>query len=103
MILKHVRDAWNHEIAGDVPELMMEFQEIFLTDFPASFDADARDLTIKAAREAGLENVTLLEEPQAAFYSRIASSDDKWRDSVKSGDSILICDIGGGTTGASVL
>lgn len=102
LILKHVRDAWNHEIAGDVPELMMELQEIFLT-VPASFDADARDLTIKAAREAGLENVTLLEEPQAAFYSWIASSDDKWRDSVKSGDSILICDIGGGTTDFSLI
>lgn len=102
MILTHIRDAWNHEIAGDIHELRMENQEIFLT-VPASFDADARELTVKAAREAGLENVTLLEEPQAAFYSWIASSGDNWRNLVKAGDSILICDIGGGTTDFSLI
>lgn len=102
MILKHVRDAWNHEIAGDVPELMMEFQEIYLT-VPASFDADARELTVKAARAAGLENVTLLEEPQAAFYAWIASTGEDWREKVSPGDSILICDIGGGTTDFSLI
>lgn len=102
MVLRHIRDAWNHEIAGDIHELRMEDQEIYLT-VPASFDADARELTVKAAREAGLENVILLEEPQAAFYAWIASSDDKWRDKVKSGDSILICDIGGGTTDFSLI
>lgn len=102
MVLRHIRDAWNHEIAGDIHELRMENQEIYLT-VPASFDADARELTVKAAREAGLENVILLEEPQAAFYAWIASSDDKWRDKVKSGDSILICDIGGGTTDFSLI
>lgn len=102
MILKHIRDAWNHEMAGDEPEFMMEFQEIYLT-VPASFDADARELTVKAARDAGLENVTLLEEPQAAFYAWIASSGDGWRDMVGPGDSILICDIGGGTTDFSLI
>jgi len=29
---------------------------------PASFDAAARELTVEAARAAGLENITLLEE-----------------------------------------
>ena len=35
---------------------------------PASFDEVARELTLAAAREAGLGRVTLVEEPQAAFY-----------------------------------
>ena len=35
---------------------------------PASFDDVARNLTVEAAKQAGLKNVTLLEEPQAAFY-----------------------------------
>ena len=36
---------------------------------PASFDEVARELTLEAAREAGLPDVVLLEEPQAAFYA----------------------------------
>ncbi len=45
-------------------------QEIVLT-VPASFDASARDLTVEAAVAAGIEDVTLLEEPQAALYAWI--------------------------------
>ena len=49
----------------------MEKQAVVLT-VPASFDDMARTLTVEAARKAGLENVTLLEEPQAAFYCWLA-------------------------------
>ena len=58
----------------------------------------ARELTIEAARSAGLVNVTLLEEPQAAFYAWIAARGDRWRERVKVGDLLLVCDVGGGTT-----
>lgn len=105
-ILRHIRDAWNHEMAktssGFDNDLLMENQEIFLT-VPASFDAVARELTVKAAQLAGLANVTLLEEPQAAFYAWIESSKDDWRRMVKKGDLILVCDIGGGTTDFSLI
>jgi len=40
-----------------------------LITVPASFDAAARDLTQRAAREAGYSEVTIIEEPQAAFYA----------------------------------
>ena len=56
------------------------------------------ELTVEAARAAGLENVTLLEEPQAAFYAWLAAQGDSWRKSVKVGDILLVCDVGGGTT-----
>ena len=36
--------------------------DIVLT-VPASFDEEARELTVEAARQAGLEQLTLLEEP----------------------------------------
>ncbi len=105
-ILRHIRDAWNHEMArtstGMDNDLMMENQEIFLT-VPASFDAVARELTVKAAKTAGLSHVTLLEEPQAAFYAWIESSKEEWRKMVKKGDLILVCDIGGGTTDFSLI
>jgi hypothetical protein len=106
-ILKHIVHAWNHEMAitdGTIIQerLRMESQEILLT-VPASFDAVARELTIKAAEKAGLQNVTLLEEPQAACYAWIDSSADKWRKMVHPGDLILVCDIGGGTTDFSLI
>ncbi|MDQ2900416.1 MAG: Hsp70 family protein, partial [Acidobacteriota bacterium] len=64
---------------------------------PASFDAVARELTMKAAENAGYRNITLLEEPQAAFYAWIERHPD-WRERVQVGDLILVIDIGGGTT-----
>ena len=105
-ILCHIRDSWNHEIArtptGFEEALLMENQEIMLT-VPASFDAVARELTVKAASMAGLGHVTLLEEPQAAFYAWIEASGDNWRRNVSKGDMILVCDIGGGTTDFSLI
>ncbi len=100
-LLKHLREAWNHEMASDDPEARLEEQEIYLT-VPASFDAVARELTVKAAEAAGLSNMTLLEEPQAAFYAWIESQ-KSWRQIVKSGESILVCDVGGGTTDLSLI
>ena len=53
---------------------------------------------MEAAGKAGLKQVTLLEEPQAAFYAWLAVQGEKWRKQVKVGDIILVCDVGGGTT-----
>jgi molecular chaperone DnaK (HSP70) len=103
-ILEHIRDAWNYSIAenDDADDLRLEAQEILLT-VPASFDAVARELTVQAAEMAGLKNVTLLEEPQAAFYSWIESMGDNWRGDVAKGDLVLVCDVGGGTTDFSLI
>src|SRR4051812_22426471 len=95
--LAHLRDAWNHLVAGKAVADRLEHQDGLLT-VPASFDAAARELTVEAARAAGLEQVTLLEEPQAAFYAWLASQGDLWRKRVKVGDILLVCDVGGGTT-----
>jgi molecular chaperone DnaK (HSP70) len=95
--LSHLRDAWNHQVAGKAAADRLEQQEVLLT-VPASFDAVARELTVEAARAAGLERVTLLEEPQAAFYAWLAARGDAWRKKVKVGDILLVCDVGGGTT-----
>ena len=95
--LEHLRDAWNARIAGKKADDRLENQEVLLT-VPASFDAVARELTMEAAGKAGLKQVTLLEEPQAAFYAWLAVQGDGWRKHVKVGDIILVCDVGGGTT-----
>lgn len=101
-ILDYIRNAWNHQMAGGDPALAMEHQFIYLT-VPASFDAVARELTVQAAEQAGLSNIILLEEPQAAFYSWIEGSGDQWRKAVEKGDLVLICDIGGGTSDFSLI
>lgn len=104
--LMHLRDAWNADI-GTRPEARFERQEIVLT-VPASFDEEARELTVEAARRAGLENLTLLEEPLAAFYAWIAANREQPSparddDDLQDGELILICDIGGGTTDFSLI
>src|SRR5438094_404633 len=83
--------------ARDDESLRLEHQEVVLT-VPASFDEAARELTIEAARRARLATITLLEEPQAAFYCWIVSHKDRWQREVRAGELILVCDIGGGTT-----
>jgi len=102
LILQHIRDAWNYQMASGDDNLKIEHQEIYLT-VPASFDAVARELTVKAAQQAGLHHVTLLEEPQAAFYAWIELLKDRWRKNVKKGDLVLVCDVGGGTTDFSLI
>jgi hypothetical protein len=90
--LDHMRRAWN-AAHGEAP---LEQQEVLIT-VPASFDAVARDLTLRAAEQAGLGGVVLLEEPQAAFYAWIERHPD-WRERARVGDLVLVVDIGGGTT-----
>ncbi len=99
--LEHLARAWNHQMTDD-PEARLEDQLIFLT-VPASFDAVARELTVEAARSAGLAKMTLLEEPQAAFYAWLEAQKDAWRDRINVGESILVCDVGGGTTDFSLI
>ncbi len=90
--LDHLRHAWDSKM----PDAPFTQQHVLVT-VPASFDAVARDLTLKAAEQAGYQNITLLEEPQAAFYAWIERHPD-WRERVQVGDLILVVDIGGGTT-----
>ncbi len=146
--LMHLRDAWNGKL-GTTPDTRFEQQEIVLT-VPASFDEEARELTVEAARIAGLGHLTLLEEPLAAFYAWMISGgpylpavgkcgkeEDGGQsnpdvasrgaveaggphkpsggpfkpsvglsgavESLRDGELILICDIGGGTTDFSLV
>ncbi len=96
--LAHIREAWD---AGNRGAPLHE-QDVLVT-VPASFDEVARQLTVRAAQEAGLPEITLLEEPQAAFYAWIDTNGDGWRREVEVGDRILVCDVGGGTTDLSLI
>ena len=100
--LAHVRDAWNAAMAATDGALRLEEQSVLLT-VPASFDPVARELTVQAARAAGLSQAVLLEEPQAALYAWLGDQGDGWREQVSPGDVLLVCDVGGGTTDFSLI
>ncbi len=91
--LEHIRAAWDHRFPSD----RLAEQDVVLT-LPASFDEVARELTVRAARLAGLPRVVLIEEPQAAFYAWIDAQGEHWQEQVSPGQTILVCDIGGGTS-----
>ncbi|MGC4001765.1 MAG: Hsp70 family protein [Pirellulales bacterium] len=80
----------------------MAEQEFVLT-LPASFDEVARELTVEAAAWAGLPRVVLIEEPQAAFYAWLNLHRDDWESLVRPGQTILVCDIGGGTSDLTLI
>lgn len=99
--LAHMRSAWNH-LHADEPDLHLEHLFVVLT-VPASFDEVARELTLEAAEMAGFGQVTLLEEPLAAFYSYLNLHETDWNRTVRPGELILVCDMGGGTTDFSLI
>jgi hypothetical protein len=92
--LEHMVAAWQ-EVHPEAPVA----EQLVVLTVPASFDASARELTREAALAAGLPNdLVLLEEPQAAVYAWLADRGDRWRRALKLGDTLLVCDVGGGTT-----
>lgn len=100
--LRHLKEALLEQAdPGDSAPAIADYT-IVLT-VPASFDEAARNLTLEAATAAGLGEVTLLEEPQAAFYAWTAHSQSNWREQVSPGDIVLVCDVGGGTADFSLL
>lgn len=97
-ILRHLREAWN----AAMPNAPFD-RQIVLVTVPASFDPSARQLVQEAAEKAGYPEVVLMEEPQAAFYAWLYAHADEWRNQLQVGDSILVIDIGGGTTDFSLI
>jgi molecular chaperone DnaK (HSP70) len=98
--LMHLRDAWNATIASGDEAAAFERQSIVLT-VPASFDEEARELTVEAARAAHLLTLTLLEEPIAAFYAWMA--EQRRAIALENEEIALVCDVGGGTTDFSLI
>jgi len=97
--LEHLVSAWESEF----PDAPIREQQVVLT-VPASFDPVARELTREAALAAGIpSDFVLLEEPQSAIYAWLAQQGEQWRKKLKVGESVLICDIGGGTTDLTLI
>ena len=91
--LAHLRAVWD----AAHPGAPLAEQEVVLT-VPASFDEVARTLTVEAAHAAGIGRLTLLEEPQAAFYAWLAGHERDWPRVLAGARRVLVVDVGGGTT-----
>ncbi len=102
LYLRHLKESWDYVMAKGEAAKAWEQQLVILT-IPASFDESARALTAEAAKMAGCLNFVLLEEPQAAFYSWIAQHEKQLPELLKPGQTILVCDVGGGTTDFSLI
>jgi Hsp70 protein len=98
--LAHLKNAFFYAGRGRKWDLA---ETVTVLTVPASFDAVAQSLTAEAAEAAGLGKVTLLEEPQAAFYAWIAQAGREWRSLISPGDIVLVCDVGGGTADFSLI
>jgi hypothetical protein len=98
--LEHLAEAFAERFGATGASLAD--QEVVIA-VPASFDAAARELTVEAAIAAGIEKLTLLEEPQAALYAWTWAKGDAWRKQLRPGDVVLVVDVGGGTTDFSAI
>ncbi len=96
--LAHLRAAWDKRF----PKSPLAKQQIVLT-VPASFDEGARALTLEAARMAGLPELRLLEEPQAALYDWLYRHRATLREDLAQTKLVLVADVGGGTTDFSLV
>jgi Hsp70 protein len=100
--LAHLKEAFLYAARAQGRDWDLSEGQVVVT-VPASFDEVARSLTAEAADAAGLGKVTLLEEPQAAFYAWTAQVGKEWRALVHPGDIVLVCDVGGGTADFSLI
>ena len=102
LYLRHLISAFAYTQAKANEPVDVSKTQVVLT-VPASFDEVARNLTYEAAKSAGIKDLTLLEEPLAAFYAWLGHQGETWREHVRPGDLVLVCDVGGGTTDFSLI
>ena len=98
-VLSQIKASFEYEYQGRISR--HEYSVVLTV--PASFDEVARNLTLRAAKEAGFHDVALLEEPQAALYAWLYVHKDSWREELAAGDVVLVCDLGGGTADFSLV
>ncbi len=96
--LAHIRTVWLYQF----PDAPLEEQTLVIT-VPASFDEAARSLTLEAARIAGLNDIRLLEEPQAVCYDWLRRNQHQIKEKLADVKLLLICDVGGGTTDLTLI
>ncbi|KAF1082371.1 MAG: DnaK-related protein [Candidatus Rifleibacterium amylolyticum] len=100
--LRYLMNLWDSTI-GNRDESSRFLRQKIIVTVPASFDPSARNLTLEAIEKAGINSVSLIEEPQAAFYDYLQRNPRSMVAELKGIDTVLVIDIGGGTTDFSLI
>lgn len=100
--LRYLMRLWNATVGSKDETCEFSRQKIIVT-VPASFDPSARNLTLEAIERAGITSVSLIEEPQAAFYDYLQRNPKTMVSELKGVDTVLVIDVGGGTTDFSLI
>ncbi|KAH8647033.1 Hsp70 family protein-like protein [Tricladium varicosporioides] len=90
-IYKHAMNKIEKQWPADFLSML---QKKFILSVPAVWSDKAKDSTLRAARQAGIHNVDLIKEPEAAALYTLHDVKDK---ALKIGDAFVVCDAGGGT------
>ena len=85
-------------VVADKQELS-DVKDVTIT-IPAEWSAIQRQATIMAGKIAGFSNISLIEEPVAAYLAILASHQS---DQVTNAENILVFDYGGGTLDVTVI
>lgn len=99
MLLAYLKSVWDARFSKTGASFV---DQLITITVPASFDVAAQQATMEAAMSAGYpDTVRLLEEPQAAFYRWMEAGgalEESERASASDIETVLVVDIGGGTS-----
>ena len=94
----YLTKIYEHALEGLTRRYGESFLEItpvaFILTVPAVWSEAAKSATLQAAKTAGMHNVRLISEPEAAAVYTLKTSPPN---SLKVGDTYVVCDAGGGT------
>ncbi|KAK1831182.1 hypothetical protein QBC39DRAFT_372068 [Podospora conica] len=76
------------------PTFLDNFEKRFVLTVPAVWSDKAKNMTLEAAKRAGISHVEMITEPEAAALLTLDTAKSK---GLKVGDAVVICDAGGGT------
>ena len=96
--LQHLIAAWE----SAYPDAPVREQQVVLT-VPASFDASGGIDPRGGHHGRPARQSRAVGGTQAAVYAWLADRGDRWRRELKVGDTLLVCDVGGGTTDLTLI
>ena len=101
--LRQLAAAFDREVAGGKRDARAVAAGRLLT-VPASFDEEARELTLRGRRRGRARSTSRCSRSRRPRSTRGSTAlGDSWRRRVAVGDLILVCDVGGGTTDFSLI
>ncbi|KAH0562067.1 hypothetical protein GP486_003228 [Trichoglossum hirsutum] len=94
----YIRAIYQHALReienAYLADYIKDYDKQYVLSVPAVWSDKAKDMTQRAAKNAGISPIELIKEPEAAALYTLNFMKNK---GLKVGDAIVICDAGGGT------